>query len=88
MKKIVLRVILILLCIYFVFTFISQQKSLNAYESEKQIYEEELKDAKKDKEDLENTKNNLDSLEFIEKTARDKLDMYLPNERIYIDISR
>ena len=26
--------------------------------------------------------------EFIEEIARDKLDMYLPNERVYIDIGK
>ena len=26
--------------------------------------------------------------EYIEEVAREKLDMYLPNERVYIDISK
>ena len=33
-------------------------------------------------------KQNIDSTEFIEEIARDKLGMYLPNERVYIDISK
>ena len=30
-------------------------------------------------------KNDVDSLDFIEETAREKLDMYYPNERVYVD---
>ena len=35
--------------------------------------------------ELSNKKKNIDSLEFIEETAREKLDMYLPNEKVYLD---
>ena len=34
------------------------------------------------------TKENVNSTEYIEEVAREKLDMYLPNERVYIDISK
>ena len=37
------------------------------------------------KQDLEQEKKNTDSLEYIEKLAREKLGMYLQNERVYID---
>ena len=33
-------------------------------------------------------KENLNSTEYIEDVARNKLGMYLPNERVYIDISK
>ena len=32
-------------------------------------------------------KDNIDTPEYIEQLAREKLDMYLPNERVYIDIN-
>ena len=35
-----------------------------------------------------NKKKNINSEEYIEEVAREKLDMYLPNERVYIDISK
>ena len=31
---------------------------------------------------------NINSKEYIEEVAREKLDMYLPNEKVYIDISK
>ena len=40
------------------------------------------------KEKLLETKSNINSKEYIEQVAREKLDMYLPNEKVYIDISK
>ena len=34
---------------------------------------------------LTDKKDNINSKEYIEEVAREKLDMYLPNERVYID---
>ena len=34
------------------------------------------------------TKENVNSPEYIEEVAREKLDMYLPNERVYIDMNK
>ena len=31
---------------------------------------------------------NINSKEYIEEVAREKLDMYLPNEKVYIDINK
>ena len=35
--------------------------------------------------DLNQQKDNVNSLDFIEEMAREKLDMYHPNERVYVD---
>ena len=37
------------------------------------------------KQDLEEENKNTKSLEYIEKLAREKLGMYLQNERVYVD---
>ena len=37
------------------------------------------------KEKLAKEQEEVNSIEFIEKTAREMSDMYLPNERVYID---
>ena len=37
--------------------------------------------------ELKTVKNNINSTEYIENMAREKLGMYLPNERVYIDIT-
>ena len=39
-------------------------------------------------ESLNATKDNINSEEYIEQIAREKLDMYLPNEKVYIDKSK
>ena len=38
-----------------------------------------------EKEELAKKKEDVNSLEFIEQTAREKLDMFYPNEKVYID---
>ena len=36
-------------------------------------------------EQLKEIKENVSSKEYIEEAAREKLDMYLPNERVYVN---
>ena len=88
MKKIYKRIIITLFLIYFVVTIISQQKTLNQYKAETTAYSKQLETANEKNEELNATKSNIDSTEYIEEVAREKLDMYLPNERVYIDIGK
>lgn len=84
-KKIFRKIIILLIAIYFIFTLINQQKTLNQYSKNSQELNIQIADAEEKKEELTKQKDNVDSLEFIEKTARDMLDMYYPNERVYIN---
>ena len=84
-KKIFRKIIILLIAIYFIFTLINQQKTLNQYSKNSQELNIQIADAEEEKEELTKQKDNVDSLEFIEKTARDMLDMYYPNERVYIN---
>lgn len=88
MKKFYKKIIIAIFLIYFVVTIISQQKTLNQYKSEASAYSKQLESAKDTNESLIATKDNIDSTEYIEGVAREKLDMYLPNERVYIDMSK
>ena len=88
MKKIYKKILLLVIAIYFVFILISQQKTLNSYKAIANDYNKELEQAKLVKEELINTKKNVSSLDYIEEIAREKLDMYLPNERIYVDADK
>lgn len=74
--------------IYVIYTVIAQQKTLNAYKAEERRYEEQIAVQKEKQEELKQTKSNINSEEYIEEVAREKLDMYLPNERVYIDITK
>lgn len=88
MKKFYKKLLIGLFLIYFVVTVISQQKTLNQYKSEASAYTKQLESAKDTKDELVATKDNINSTEYIEEVAREKLDMYLPNERVYIDIGK
>lgn len=87
-KNLLKKILFIVIAIYVVYTFFSQQKTLNAYQADQNRYSEQIAEEKEMQEELKATKENINSKEYIEEVAREKLDMYLPNERVYIDISK
>ena len=84
-KKLLKRLIILLIAIYVIFTLVNQQKTLNQYSQNSEELNTQIAEAEEEKEELTKQKDNVDSLEFIEQTAREKLDMYYPNERVYVD---
>ena len=90
-KKLMLvlkRILIIAIAIYVLYTFFSQQQTLNAYKADEERYKQQIAEEEEKNEELEQTKSNINSKEYIEEIARDRLDMYLPNEKVYIDISK
>lgn len=81
------RFVIIGVVLYFIYVCITQQQSMALYEREAEEFNEEIVTAKKEYEKLQYIRNNVDSTEYIEDVAREKLGMYLPNERVYIDIT-
>ena len=88
-KNKLLRNAFIIALIIWIVMLIKQQINISQYKddikdlsSKIEVAEKELDD---NKQNLEQEKKNTDSLEYIEKLAREKLGMYLPNERVYID---
>ena len=79
------RLVFICIVIYTVVTFCNQQKILNTYAANKQEIEKKLAQAEDYGKELQEIKENVNSKEYIEEVAREKLDMYLPNERVYIN---
>ena len=73
-KKLLKRLIILLIAIYFIFTLINQQKTLNQYSRNSEELNTQIAEAEEEKEELTKQKDNVDSLEFIEKTARDMLE--------------
>ena len=62
---------------------ITQYKDeINVLSSKIEVAEDELN---QNKQDLEQKKQDTQSLEYIEQVAREKLGMYLQNERVYVD---
>ena len=82
------RILIIGIVIYVAYTFISRQQILIGYKKEEQHYQVLIAQEQQRNSELLEKTNNIDSTEFIEEMARDKLGMYLPNERVYIDISK
>ncbi len=82
------KLIFIVLIVYATITIINQQKTLNAYKDTQKDLNEQITEAKNYQDELNINKQNINSLEYIEKMARKKLNMYYPNERIYIDSSK
>ena len=70
---------------YAFITFCNQQKILNTYATSNIEIEKKLEQAQKHQDELNKMKENVNSKEYIEETAREKLDMYLPNERVYVN---
>ena len=84
-KKILRNLLIIAIIIYIAFVFIDQQKTLNEYSKNTEELNQQIASEKATNEDLNQQKDNVNSLDFIEEMDREKLDMYHPNERVYVD---
>lgn len=82
------RIIIIGIFIYVLYILISNQQVLSTYKKEENKYLDLIAEEQQRNSELLEKKENINSTEFIEEIARDKLGMYLPNERVYIDISK
>lgn len=83
-----LNLILIFMVVYALINFIGQQSKLNSYNKDIASYTAQIEELKEKKEELLKTQSNVNSPEYIEQIAREELDMYLPNETVYIDVSK
>ena len=79
------KIIFIAILIYAIITVIKQQKILNTYAAQSANLDTQIAEAKEEQQKLNEEKESVNSFEYIEGVAREKLDMYLPNERVYVD---
>lgn len=84
-KKIYKSLLILGIAIYVIFTLVNQQKTLNQYNQDSSKLATQIEEEKENKEELAKKKDDVTSLDFIEQMAREKLDMYYPNERVYMD---
>ncbi len=87
-KKLYKKLLFVAIGTYVICIFVSQQQTLNRYKKEVKEYDVQIEEAEETKQSLLEMKENVNSPEYIEKIAREKLGMYLPNERVYIDIGK
>ena len=82
------KILIIAFIIYFAYTLIKQQQTLNSYANQKAKVNEDIEMAEEEQAELQEMKENINSDEYIEQIAREKLGMYYPNERVYIDVEK
>lgn len=87
-KKILKVIIILFVLSYFIYVLIKQQTTLNSYQTEQDYVSSQIRDQQEYKNELADMEANINSDEYIEQIARDKLDMYLPNERVYVDANK
>ena len=82
-KKIFKKFFFALLVVYVASIFINQQKTLDYDKNNNEYYIKQIAEETEYQQTLMAMNDNINSPEYIEQIAREKLDMYLPNERIY-----
>lgn len=84
-RKIYKRILIGIIALYVIFTLVNQQQTLNQYSQNSKELAKQIEEQETYKEELAQKKDDVNSLEFIEQTAREKLGMYYPNEKVYVD---
>ena len=87
-KKIIFIVLLVVTIALIGYVFIMHHQMLDTYADDKKSLNNQIEAATVKQQELKDELNSINSLNTIESIARDKLDMYFPNERVYIDISK
>ena len=83
-----LRVILIIVLVYFSITFVRQQFSINEYNVKLKSVKEDIQDTKAKIDELKDIETKVDDSEYIEKVAREELGYVKPYEKIFIDVNK
>lgn len=84
-RKLYKKLLILLVLIYTIFTLVNQQKVINQYTANSKELASKIEEQENYKKELVAEKDNVNSKEYIEQMAREKLDMYYPNEKIYVD---
>ncbi|MBP3285239.1 MAG: septum formation initiator family protein [Clostridia bacterium] len=81
-----LKFLMILFLIFYAsYALIRQEIEIKKYDKEKQYYMEQIELAKAKQEEYKKYSEYVKTDAFIEKIAREKLGMLLPEEKIYIE---
>lgn len=80
------KVAFLAIFVYLLYIFIHQQKVLNSYKDSQNYYRGQIEEKVAYRDRLYETKKDINSEKYIEEMAREKLDMYLPNEMVFIDL--
>ena len=84
----IFKLLIILFLIYVIIHLYDLYQKIDSYKSDISYYETKIEELKKKQVELELVQNNVNSPEYIEKKARENLDMYYSNEKVFVDISK
>ena len=84
-KELFKNLLIVTFVIYVAVTILSQQKTLNTYRKNISSVQDDIEEATEYKDSLVSLKENASSLDYIEKIAREKLNMYMPDEKVYME---
>lgn len=82
------RIILVAFTIYFAYTFITQQFSLNEYDVRIADIETKITASNDRVEEINELKSKTNTIEFIEEIARSELGLIKPYEKVFIDVNK
>lgn len=84
----IVHIFAIMFLVYFGYTFCNQQLALNKYNSQIEMYENEIHSKKYLVEYYNNENKNISTDEYIENVAREKLGLVKPYETVYVDANK
>ncbi len=87
-RRLVTVCVVTLFSIYFVYVMIWQHITISKKNDEIEVLKESINNANQRTEKLQAELENLEDPEYLEKMARDRLGMVLPNERVFIDANK
>lgn len=83
-----LRVILLVVLVYFSVTFVRQQFEINEYDVQIKSIQEDIQYAKEKTNELKEVENKVNDADYIEQVARTEFGLVKPYEKIFIDVNK
>lgn len=81
---VIIMIILVVAIAYAISRIVSNEEKISEINNEIKNKNIQIEKLRKEKAELINKKEKMYSDEYIENIAKDKLDMFLPNEQIYM----
>ena len=86
-KKIFKAAGLLFVCIYAIYTLITQQVALSKAKNISADYKDKIQEAQLEQKQLQDELDKTGTDEYLERMAREKLGLVKANERVYIDMT-
>ncbi len=82
------RIILVVFLVYFAYTFIAQQFSINEYDVKIADIQSKIENENDRVEEINTLKTKANTVEFIEDVARSELGLIKPYEKVFVDVNK